>query len=154
MEKKVTFEEINLIAEKLAEIVKKDETIALIGDLGTGKTTFVKVFAKKIGIREIVKSPTFNIVHEYHSGSIPLFHFDVYRLASSDELYEIGFDDYINNNGIKLIEWSDLIEQDVPEQYIEIKLFHNDDTSRIIDISYHGEKEREGEILGYVGLGN
>lgn len=148
----MNFEEINEFAKRIAEILKDGDVIALVGDLGTGKTTFVKEVAKNLGVREIVKSPTFNIVHEYYSGRLPLFHFDVYRLGSSDELYDIGFEDYIKKNGIKIIEWADLITAELPKEYIEIILYHKDEKHRVVDIKYFGAKEREGEILGYVGF--
>ena len=86
MQKVLTFNEIDLLAKKLADYSKENTVIALIGDLGTGKTTFTKTFAKEFGVKENLKSPTFNYVLEYLSGRLPLYHFDVYRLCSSEEM--------------------------------------------------------------------
>ena len=95
MEKVMSFDEINIFAKKLANYVNAGDLIALIGDLGTGKTTFSQNFAKELGVTENLKSPTFNYVLEYFSGRIPLYHFDVYRLGSPEEIYEIGYEDYL-----------------------------------------------------------
>ena len=86
MQNVLTFNEIDLLAKKLADYSKENTVIALIGDLGTGKTTFTKTFAKEFGVKENLKSPTFNYVLEYLSGRLPLYHFDVYRLCSSEEM--------------------------------------------------------------------
>lgn len=154
MKKILDFEKIDILAEKIALYLKGNETIAIIGDLGTGKTTITKKVANSIGVKEIVKSPTFNIVHEYYSGKYNLFHFDVYRLSGDDELYDIGYDDYMAREGIKIIEWADLIEKSLPGEYIEIKLYHKGDREREVSLSYVGNLEKEGEILKYVDFGD
>ena len=100
MRKILTFSELNTLAEKLADYSQENTTIALIGDLGTGKTTFTKTFAKKLGVTESIKSPTFNYVLEYFSGRLPLYHFDVYRLGEAEEIYEVGYEDYLNNGAL------------------------------------------------------
>ena len=91
------------------------EIWALNGDLGTGKTVFAKGVAAGLNIEEDISSPTFTIVKEYHSGRLPLFHFDVYRIGDIDEMDEIGYEDYIFGDGISLIEWADIIEDLLPE---------------------------------------
>ena len=127
--------------------------IALIGDLGTGKTTFTKTFAKEFGVKENLKSPTFNYVLEYLSGRLPLYHFDVYRLCSSEEIYEIGYEDYINNGGVALIEWANIISEDLPKEYIRIEFkYAEKEDERIVDISYVGNKEKEEKFN--VAFGN
>ncbi|WP_294660185.1 tRNA (adenosine(37)-N6)-threonylcarbamoyltransferase complex ATPase subunit type 1 TsaE, partial [uncultured Fusobacterium sp.] len=95
MNKVLTFEELNLLAEKLADFSSENTVIALIGDLGTGKTTFSQKFAKRLGVNENIKSPTFNYVLEYLDGRLPLYHFDVYRLGEAEEIYEVGYEDYL-----------------------------------------------------------
>ncbi|MGL5917826.1 MAG: tRNA (adenosine(37)-N6)-threonylcarbamoyltransferase complex ATPase subunit type 1 TsaE, partial [Cetobacterium sp.] len=112
MKKILKFEEIDILAKKLANYVSENTVVALIGDLGTGKTTFTKSFAKELGVKENLKSPTFNYVLEYLDGRLPLYHFDVYRLGSPEEIYEIGYEDYINNDGVALIEWANIIESE------------------------------------------
>ncbi len=147
MKKIMSFEEINNFAKKLASYVKAGDTIALIGDLGTGKTTFTQNFAKELGVTENLKSPTFNYVLEYFTGRLPLYHFDVYRLGEPEEIYEVGYEDYINNDGVVLIEWANIIESELPKEYIEIILKYNDEEKREIEITYIGNEEKEKEIL-------
>ena len=155
MQKVLTFNEIDLLAKKLADYSKENTVIALIGDLGTGKKTFTKTFAKEFGVKENLKSPTFNYVLEYLSGRLPLYHFDVYRLCSSEEIYEIGYEDYINNGGVALIEWANIIEEDLPKEYIRIEFqYATKEDERLVEIKYIGNKKEEKELLSYVNFGN
>jgi len=154
MKKSLNFKEIDIIAEKLAKTAKSGDVVVLIGDLGTGKTTFVQRFAKELGVTENLKSPTFNYVLEYYSGKIPLYHFDVYRISDSEEVYEIGYEDYINGNGVSIIEWGNLIEKELPKEYIKISLDYCGEDERYFEISYIGNKEKEKELLAYVDLHN
>ncbi|MGF6906322.1 tRNA (adenosine(37)-N6)-threonylcarbamoyltransferase complex ATPase subunit type 1 TsaE [Fusobacterium sp. PH5-44] len=154
MKKHLKFDEINQISQKLANFVKEGEVVVLIGDLGTGKTTFVQKFAKELGVIENLKSPTFNYVLEYYSGRLPLFHFDVYRISNPEEVYEIGYEDYINGNGVSIIEWGDIISSELPKEYINISLEHCDEDTRWVSISYVGNREREKELLSYVNINN
>lgn len=154
MEKIVTFEELDNLAEKLGKFVEKNSVIALVGDLGTGKTTFVKKFAESLGVKENLKSPTFNYVLEYLSGRLPLYHFDVYRLGEPEEVYEVGYEDYLNNDAVVIIEWANIIKSELPKEYIEIKLEHFDESSRKLSLKYVGSKEKEEEMLKYVGFSN
>jgi len=105
-----------------AEILKPGDIVALIGDLGTGKTTLTKYIAEGLGVRENISSPTFNIVKEYRSGRIPLFHFDVYRLGSGDELLDIGAEEYFYDGGVSVVEWADLVADVLPEESIVIRI--------------------------------
>ncbi|MGL6065317.1 MAG: tRNA (adenosine(37)-N6)-threonylcarbamoyltransferase complex ATPase subunit type 1 TsaE [Fusobacteriaceae bacterium] len=146
MKKILTFDEINIIAKNLANLVKENTVIALIGDLGTGKTTFVKTFAKEFGVVENIKSPTFNYYLEYKSGRLPLYHFDVYRLTKGEEVYEVGYEDCLNSGGVTLIEWADIIESELPKEYIEIKFSYFEDEKREIEINVYGNKELEKEV--------
>ncbi len=115
---------------ELSSYLKPGDILALEGDLGTGKTTLTKYVAEGLGITEPISSPTFNIVKEHRSGRIPLFHFDAYRLGSGDELLDIGAEEYFYGKGICIVEWSDIVEDVLPEEAL------------LIRISY-GEKEGE-----------
>lgn len=115
---------------KLASTLEPGDIVALIGDLGTGKTTLTKYIAKGFGVTETIDSPTFNIVKEHKSGRLPLFHFDVYRLSSGDELLDIGADEYFYAAGVCIIEWADVVADVVPEK------------AKVILIDY-GEKQGE-----------
>ena len=110
------------IGREIAREAKPGEVYALVGDLGTGKTAFSGGFAKGLGITEPVTSPTFTIVMEYNEGRLPLYHFDVYRLADESELDEIGFFEYIDGEGVSLIEWADLIRDLLPEGTVMISI--------------------------------
>ncbi len=96
------------------------QVFCLYGDLGTGKTVFTQGLAAGLGIREPVSSPTFTIVQTYEDGRLPFFHFDVYRISDPEEMMEIGFDDYIEGEGVCLIEWAGLIDELLPEKRTEI----------------------------------
>ena len=154
MKKVLTFDEIDKLAELLANNIKQGDFIALVGDLGTGKTTFVQKIAKAIGVKENVKSPTFNYVLEYHSGKMPFYHFDVYRISEPLEIYELGYEDYLDSDGITVVEWANLIKSELPNEYIEINLYHHDEESREIEIKYIGDKIKEEELLKNVGFSN
>lgn len=119
-------------ALQLAEKLEPGDVIAMIGDLGTGKTTLTKYIAKGLGIEENINSPTFTIVKEHRSGRLPLFHFDAYRLGSGEELLDIGADEYFYDGGVCVVEWADLVMDVIPEDAI------------LIEIRYG---EREGERL-------
>ena len=93
--------------KKLAELLRPGDVIAYYGDLGAGKTAFTRGLAAGLGIREAVTSPTYTIVNEYLSGRMPLFHFDMYRLSSSEELFDIGWEDYLARGGVCAVEWSE-----------------------------------------------
>lgn len=138
MKKEYSFEEINNIIDKLSEKISKSNKfncIALIGDLGTGKTTIAKRICKNLGVERIVKSPTFTYVMSYEAGSKTIHHFDVYRLSSSDELYEIGYDEYIGDkDSVTLIEWADNILDALPEDTITISLEYASMDTRYLDI--------------------
>lgn len=157
MKKKLSFDEIDKLAKKLANFVKENTVIALIGELGTGKTTFTKTFSKEFGVMENLKSPTFNYVLEYLSGRLPLYHFDVYRLCDASEIYEIGYEDYINNGGVAIIEWANIIEEELPKKYIKIEFEYSAEdleNERIVNLEYVGNKEKEVELLEYVNFRN
>ncbi len=100
---------------KLADELEAGDVIALIGDLGTGKTALTGYIAQGLGIRESIVSPTFTIVREYTGGRLPLYHFDVYRLADSEEMFNIGAEEYFyDKGGVCVIEWADIVEDILP----------------------------------------
>lgn len=103
------------IGEEIGKNCKPGQVYALLGDLGVGKTVFTKGFARGLGITESVNSPTFTIVQIYEQGSMPLFHFDVYRIADPEEMDEIGYEDYFYGDGVCLVEWANLIEELMPK---------------------------------------
>lgn len=107
---------------KLGTLANAGDVICLTGDLGTGKTHITKGFAKGLGITEMITSPTFTIVNEYNSGRLKLNHFDVYRVSDPDEVYAIGFDDYIFSNAVSIIEWANYIEDILPEEILHINI--------------------------------
>ena len=110
------------IGKKLAAQAKPGQIFALIGDLGVGKTIFTKGMAAGLGISEPVNSPTFTIVQQYDTGRLPLYHFDVYRIGDISEMDEIGYEDCFYGDGVSLIEWSQLIEEILPEHVTEITI--------------------------------
>ncbi len=119
-------EETQNFGEELAKKLNDGDIIALYGDLGSGKTQLVKGICKGLGVGQTVNSPTFIIVNEYTSDNIrAIFHFDLYRMKTSDEILDMGFDDYMNNRGLILIEWPEYIETLLPENTIKIHLAHS-----------------------------
>ena len=128
-------EETLEIGKLLGENAAPGEVYALIGDLGAGKTVFTKGFAQGLGIEEPVNSPTFTILQIYEEGRIPLYHFDVYRIEEPEEMEEVGFDEYIDGDGVCLIEWAgrigDLLPPEVTVVRIEKNLDRGPDYRRI-----------------------
>ena len=122
----------NLESEKFPDMV-----ICLIGELGSGKTVFVKGFAQALGINETITSPTFTIVKEYESGELPLYHMDVYRLEDNKD--NIGLTDYFNKGGITIIEWADMIESELPEERLDIRFRVVDENTRVLTFIPHGK---------------
>jgi len=125
----------NIESEKFPNMV-----ICLMGDLGSGKTVFTKGFASSLEVEEPVTSPTFNIIKEYTSGQMDLYHMDVYRLEGKVE--DLGIEDYFNKGGVTIIEWADMIEDYLPEERLDIKfrLSDEDEDTRIITIIPHGQE--------------
>ena len=134
---------------ELAENIESEKfpgmVICLIGELGSGKTAFVKGFAASLGLKDDITSPTFNIVKEYEDGEMPLYHMDVYRLEETDET--IGFNDYFKSNGVTIIEWADMIEDKLPEERLEIKFKVIDDT-RVLVLTPYGQAYED--VVNYV----
>lgn len=130
------------LGEKLGSILNPGDIVCLDGDLGTGKTHFTKGIAKGLLIKDYITSPTFNIVNEYN-GRLKLYHFDVYRVNDPDEIYAIGFDEYIFSNAVSIIEWSTYITELIPQEHISItieKLPEQGDNYRKIVLNYCGDR--------------
>ncbi len=127
-------EETYEVAHKIADSLKGGEIILLNGNLGAGKTTFTKGLAKALGVKDTVTSPTFTFMKEYNEGRIPLYHFDMYRVESEEELYELGLNDYLYMQGVCVIEWNKFENIKNP---IVIDITVNDDLSRKIVINEH-----------------
>ena len=130
-------EETKAFGTELARHIKPGTVIALTGDLGVGKTTLTKAIAEGMGVVETVTSPTFNIIKEYRSGRLPLYHFDVYRLADPEELYELGYEEYFYGEGVCVVEWAELIRELLPESAWRIGIRYG---------------EKEGERIYHVSV--
>jgi len=124
-------EETEALGQALAKTLASGTLLALHGDLGAGKTAFVRGLAAGLGYHGRVTSPTFTIVNEYE-GKMPLFHFDLYRLGSEDELYDIGFDEYLSRNGICAVEWSERAPELMSAAQVQVTISRLDETSRRI----------------------
>jgi tRNA threonylcarbamoyladenosine biosynthesis protein TsaE len=132
-----SLKETEQLARNLALLLSPPDVITLEGDLGAGKTAFTQAFAKAIGITRTVSSPTFTILKQYE-GDIPFNHLDVYRLAGSDE--DLGWEELFYGDAVTIIEWAHLIEEDLPENRLEIEIVHAGNTKRIITVKPKGEQ--------------
>ena len=129
--------ETEAIGAALGKILNPGTVLAYRGDLGAGKTAFTRGLARGLGCTDIVTSPTYTIVNEYLGGRLPLFHFDMYRLRSSDDLFDIGWDDYLDRNGICAVEWSENVD-DAMENAVYITIEKLGEESRRITIEGGG----------------
>ena len=126
------------VAHKLAEDLKGGDVICLYGDLGVGKTVFTRGVCTFLGTDDYINSPTFTIVNEYAARDFDIFHFDMYRIEDAYELTEIGFDEYLNRDGICIIEWPENIYDELPQKRIDVKIERvsfDDETLRRITIA-------------------
>lgn len=133
-------EDTLLLAENIESEKFPGMVICLNGDLGSGKTVFVKGFAASLGIEDNITSPTFTIVKEYNNGEMPLFHMDVYRIKENEE---VGIEDYFRQDGICIIEWAELIEERLPEERLDITFKVIDENTRVLVFTPHGLKYEE-----------
>ena len=129
--------ETEALGERLAQQLKPGAVIAFEGDLGAGKTAFTRGLARGLGAADRVTSPTYTIVNEYLGGKMPLFHFDMYRLGSADELFDIGWEDYLERGGVCAVEWSENVA-DAMEDAFHICIEKISDTERKITIEGGG----------------
>ena len=128
------------LGARLGKALKRGDIICLFGELGTGKTTLIKGIAKGMGLRwSAVNSPTFVLMNIYE-GRLPLFHFDFYRLDSMREISAIGYDEFLYDDGVAVIEWADRLENDLPEEYLRVELRHKNLNERIVQFSARGPR--------------
>ena len=123
-------EETEALGARLARALEPGAVVAFTGDLGAGKTAFVRGLARGLGVQDRVTSPTFTIVNEYEGGRLPLFHFDLYRLGSADELFDIGWEDYLARGGVCAVEWSERMEELLEPGTIRVDLRRGEDEDR------------------------
>lgn len=144
-------EETIALGAKFAKTLKKGDAVALIGDLGAGKTVFTKGVAKGLGVKNAryVNSPTFVIIKEYE-GRFPLYHFDLYRLDGHSGFDDMNYEEYFYGDGVTVIEWADKIRALLPKKYIEVKLSVIDENKRRIEI--HPSSLREANKTGFLRL--
>ena len=124
-------------AERLAHLLEPGTVLLLEGDLGAGKTTFTQGLAKGLGVKRNVNSPTFTIIKEY-KGRLPLYHMDVYRLTDAEE--DLGFDEYFYGDGVCVVEWAHLIEQQLPDQYLKVIISRKGSDEREISMEPKGDR--------------
>lgn len=115
-------EETEKIGAAIGKIIPAGTVLAYRGDLGAGKTAFTRGLARGLGFTEAVTSPTYTIVNEYLGGRLPLFHFDMYRLSSADDLFDIGWEDYLSRGGVCAVEWSEQVADALPEGTVYVTL--------------------------------
>ena len=115
-------EQTEALGFRLGQLIQPGAVIAYTGDLGAGKTAFTRGLARGLGIPDRVTSPTFTIVNEYEGGRLPLFHFDMYRLGSSDELFDIGWEDYLARGGVCAVEWSENVDDALDDDAIRVDI--------------------------------
>ncbi len=139
-----SIEETNAYAVDLSTRLKPGDIVCLVGDLGTGKTTFTQFLASALGVDAYVTSPSFSIMNAYtgelDGAPIPIYHFDVYRISDPDEMDEIGFDEFLFGDGISIIEWADLIEDHLPGQAIWLELKLDEMGNRMISETVLAER--------------
>ncbi|MGD6959779.1 tRNA (adenosine(37)-N6)-threonylcarbamoyltransferase complex ATPase subunit type 1 TsaE [Rossellomorea aquimaris] len=133
-------EETGQFAEELAGHLNPGAVLTLEGDLGAGKTTFTKGLAKGLGVTKTVNSPTFTIIKEYR-GRLPLYHMDVYRLDDSFE--DLGFDEYFEGEGVTVVEWAHLIQDQLPEELLSLSIYREGDSTRRIVLKPYGDRYSE-----------
>ncbi len=143
------------IGKIISSCLDKGTVICLDGDLGVGKTSLTQFIAREFGVEEYITSPTFTIIKEYE-GKLPFYHMDVYRIESEDDMYDLGYDEYIYSEGVSIIEWSHKIEGILPEERINIEITRLGDTSRLINIEGKGKiyEKITRRLKNYESTGN
>lgn len=134
------------LAKKLTELLEPGMTLLLEGNLGAGKTTFTKGIGEGLGVKRIIKSPSYTIIREYQDGRLPLYHIDLYRLDES-EASELGLEEYFEGNGITVVEWSSVAPAELPAERLEIRLKTDDTHFEQREIEINGVGSRYEELL-------
>lgn len=135
-------EETYAFGNQLASLLRPGDVLCLIGTLGAGKTLLVQGITAGLGVAQQAISPTFTIMNLY-DGKVPIYHFDLYRLDYSDQLLDIGFDEYVGSHGIALIEWADKFPDQMPKDYLQIEIIPQDVTKRIIRLTAFGPRHQQ-----------
>ena len=125
-------EEIREAAREFINHIGEHRVFAFYGEMGAGKTTFIKAICEELGVEDVITSPTFAIVNEYTSTNGPIYHFDFYRIKKLEEVYDMGFEDYFYSGALCFIEWPELIEEVLPEDAVKVNITENADGSRTI----------------------
>lgn len=137
-----SIEQTEKLGKKIGSLLKSGDVICLDGDLGAGKTTLTKAIAKGLEVDDYVTSPTFTIVNEY-DGKYHVNHFDVYRISDIDEMYDIGYEEYIYSESVSIIEWSSIIKEILPEERIEIYIERLEENNRKFNIKLISERYKD-----------
>ncbi len=143
MRKTTSTEATKKLGQTLAPYLHPGDVVVLSGDLGAGKTQFVQGVAAGLGISDAVVSPTFNIVIEYASGSVPLYHFDLYRLEDASELEDVGYYDLVEGDGVAFLEWGEKFPEELPYGYLDISITVGEDESRVVRVHSVGDRARQ-----------
>lgn len=127
------------LGQKIGQQLAAGDVLVLDGDLGAGKTTFTKGVAAGLEIPDIIKSPTFTIIHEYHDGRLPLYHMDAYRLENGGA-EDLGLEEYFDGDGVSVVEWAEFVEDELPAAFLAIHFKRtSDDDTRVLEFEPHGE---------------
>ena len=132
--KSFSAEDTEKIAAEISKKLSPKDVVCLYGEMGVGKTVFTNGLCRALGACEYATSPTFTVVNEYDGGQFPVYHFDMYRIEDEDELIEIGFEEYLTNGGICIIEWPENIPNSLPKKRIEISFTKDTFTERTITV--------------------
>jgi tRNA threonylcarbamoyladenosine biosynthesis protein TsaE len=133
-------EETAALARRLAAHLQAGDLILLQGGLGAGKTTFVQGLAQGLGVREPVTSPTFTLIHHYSGGRLPLFHFDLYRLEGEQEIADLGFEEYLEQRGVIVVEWAERLGSLTPSEYLRVNITRSGENARAFDLQPFGTR--------------
>lgn len=143
-------EETLMLGHQLANLLQGEEIIALEGELGTGKTLFAKGLIQGLGVNDDITSPTFTIIHEYYH-MFHIYHMDLYRINDVEDLYDLGIEDYLYGEGVKIIEWPEIVKSFLPPHNLQIHLTQTSETGRLFTLIPYGERYERllKELLGY-----
>ena len=119
----------------MLEVIGENKIVLFYGDMGAGKTTFIKSICLELGVKETVSSPTFSIVNEYEGNGNTIYHFDFYRIKSIQEAYDIGYEEYFYSGNMCFVEWPDKIDELLPEHYLKVEIYTKEDDSRVFSFS-------------------
>ena len=131
----IRISDLELIREAAREFIQhigEHRVFAFYGEMGAGKTTFIKAICEELGVEDVITSPTFAIVNEYTSSDGPIYHFDFYRIKKLEEVYDLGFEDYFYSGALCFIEWPELIEDVLPEDAVKVQIKEEEDGTRAI----------------------